>query len=515
MVRHQIPSVLSRNSRGTRWGSPAVLIFFVAGSIVPAAALGGGPASGGAPSPTYDVVLTGKIRDFPNAHPDFCKTPTFGQNWVEGVVAPYLSDGGQPVWQGGGKRVTLPARDAAGHNISSAMIEETVLVEPTGVRTVSPPTSTNSPLVDSWNPVLGAYGPLNVDPPPPYQTGQPMPVVTVPTLGPYMAEYIRDGNATSTLSSSFRCSKFIVSNFHKLQVQGSVVIVVDELFKVENFAQIELLPGATFTIYARKDAVIQDNCNVNMNTWDPTRLTFYKLGTIDLYLQNSSSLCGQIIAPDGRVHIANNASAYASIVSKDLHMQNAGNLHIPMPTETACTGVNDTPAQLGAADPAAVSGPQTFGQWFDDVPGVNMDSQARLLFSKDESGALKFATNDFRPIDGKLLDKGAWGANRNFSMEMDGEFLYTPCSGQFFEFSGDGDAFVYVDGKLVLEMAGNNMGVTQYVDMDRLGLTPGENHKLQFFYAQRSCGTSRFSMRTNVELMTKYEVEAASVALLD
>lgn len=514
MVRHQIPSVLSRNSRGTRWGSPAVLIFFAAGSIVPAAALGG-PVSGGAPSPTYDVVLTGKIRDFPSTHPDFCKTPYFGQNWVEGAVAPHLGDNGLPVWQGGGKRVTLPARDAEGHSISSAMIEETVLVEPTGVRTVVPAVVINNPSVDTWNPSIGAYGGSNIGPPPEMHTLQPMPSVTVPSLPYYGVEYVKDGNATSTLSSSFRCGKFLIRNYHKLLIEGNVVVVVDEEFKTENHAEVELLPGATFTVYALKDAALQDYSRINMNTWDHTRFTLYKMGLPDLFLQNNSSMCGQIICPNGRVVMQNNADVYASVQSQNLLMQNSGRLHVPLPTETACADVNDSPAQLGAADPAAVSSPQTFGQWFDNAPGVNMDSQARLLFQKDETGALKFSTNDFHPIDGKLLDKGAYGKNRNFTMEMDGEFRYTPCSGQYFEFSGDGDAFVYVDGKLVLEMAGNNMGVSQYVDMDRLGLEPGENHELKFFYAQRSCGASRFSVRTSVELMTKYEVEMESVALLD
>ncbi len=512
MARIQTPSVPSRTPVA-RWGSPAVLIFFTAGSIVPAAALGAGPA--GAPPATYDLVLTGRVRDFPSTHSDFCKTPSFGQNWVEGALAPQLSADGRPVWQGGGKRVTMPARDAAGHNISSALIEETVLVEPTGVRTVTPAVVINNPSVDTWNPSIGAYGGSNVGPAPQMQVLQPMPSVTVPSLPYYGVEYLKDGSTTSTLSSSFRCGKFLIRNYHKLMIQGNVVVVVDEEFKVENHAEIELMPGATFTVYALKDAALQDFSKVNMNTWDHTRFTLYKMGTLDLFLQNNSQMCGQIICPNGRVFMQNNADIYASIQSQNLLMQNSGRLHVPMPTETACADVNDSPAQMGTADPASVASPQTFGQWFDDVPGVNMDSQARMVFSKDASGALKFSTNDFRPIDGKLLDQGAYGANHNFTMEMDGGFYYTPCSGQFFEFSGDGDAFVYVDGKLVLEMVGNNMGVTQYVDMDRLGLEPGEEHKLQFFYAQRSCGASRFSVRTNVELMTKYEVEMEAISLLD
>lgn len=343
-----------------------------------------------------------------------------------------------------------------------------------------------------------------------------MPAVTVPTLTS-APDYIKTGNSSTTLSTSFRCSKFEVSNNHRITVSGDVVIVVSETFVVENYSRIELAAGARLTIYALKDAKFQDNCSVNMNTWDPARFVFYKMGTQDMFLQNGADVCGTFVCPQGRVVINNNADLFGWMTSKNLTMQNSAGLHVPAEAvNPPCSvAVDDNPSVLGAADSAGVSSGSSFGQWFADVPGVNESAQARMLFSKDDAGAWEFETNDFRPIDGELLAEGAPGPNRNFTLDLNGRFEYTPCSGQFFEFEGDGDALVYVDGKLVLELSGNSAGVGQHLDLDRLGLDPATPHTLQFFYAQRSCSPSRFHVRTSVNLDTTYIVKESAVSAHD
>ncbi len=482
---------------------------FAAG-FVPSSPAQAGPGSG-----TYDLVLTAQVRDFPASNPDFCKPTSIGANWVEGLVSPTLGAQGVPTYTGQGKRVTVPANDSQGRAIANSMIQSTVLIDPNDVLLVNAPTYSNNPKVDTYNPNLGPYGGSNIGPAPEIGTSQPMPVVTVPSISPYVVEYLRDGNASSTLSSSFRCSKFLVRNYHVLTIQGDVTIVVDDEMVVENFAKIVLAPGARFTVYALKDCKFQNFAEVNYNTWDHTAFTLYKMGTLDVYFQDNVKVCGTVICPDGRVFMHNQADLYGLVTAESLHMQNSAKLHVAEPLRTSCNIVDDTPAQFGSADPGAVSSAASFETWFQDTPGLNMESQARLLFQQQPGEALTFSSDDFRPIDGQLLGAGTWEPNRNFTIEMDSEFTYTPCSGQFFEFSGDGDAYVYIDGKLVMELAGNNTGMKQYVDFDRLGLDPAQPHTLQFFYAQRSCSPSKFNVRTNVELRTKYTVEYETVAIMD
>ncbi len=461
--------------------------------------------------PTTDLVLTGKIRDFSSAHPDFCKTPSVG-TWVEGSVAPTLSAQGKPVYTGGGRQVAAGARDAANHVISNSLIQQTVLLPPQGVKLVTPATTSDSPTVDSYNPVIGPYGGSNVGPAPAFATGQTMPVVTVPNITPYIAAPVYSGSAT--VSSSFRCGAFVLHQDH-LTIQGDVTIVVNGIFDVGNSSSIELAPGARLTLYLLGSAVLMNQSTINSNTQAYDRVIIYKLGTSDFVTQNHTYMAATIIAPSAIFSQSNNSDVFGRVTAKSMSLQKPMSLHVAEPAQTSCSIVNDTQPVLGAMDAGKVTSAGTFDQWFNDAPGTNMETQSRLLFQKAPGGAYEFSSNDFRPIDGKLLGAGETTPNRNFTYEMDGEFVYQPCSGQFFQFTGDGDALVYVDGKLVMELIGAPAGVTQYVDMGRLALDPNQMHRLQFFYASRSCDASHFNVRTNIELQTKYTVEFETVALRD
>lgn len=480
-----------------------------------------GLASSAAAQPgTYEVVLTGKVRDLPSTAPDFCQPTTAGQNWVEGSVSQTVGANGRPVYTGAGKRVTVPATDAAGHKIAGALISSTVLVETPDVLLATAPSISNNPQIDTYDPNQGPYGGSNVGPYPEIATGQVMPSVTVPNITPVLGDYILSGNGSTIINSSFKCTKFELTNNHVVTIQGNVVIVVTDLVSIQNHVTVNLDPGAKLTIYAMKDCTFKNNIDLNMNTWDHTAFTLYKMGGTVASFDNASfdnhvAVCGTIIAPNAGVYLGNNMDLYGPVTARSLQVQNSAGLHVPDPKQTACAMVSDTPVQMGAPDAAGVTSAQTFDTWFNDVPGVNMNTQARLVFEKQPDGALEFSDTDFRPIDGRLLDAGSTAPNRNFTFEIDGGFTYQPCTNQFFQFSGDGDAFVYVDGKLVMELAGNNSGVTQYVDLDRLGLDPGSEHKLQFFYASRSCSPAGFNVRTNVELRTQYTVEASTVAMRD
>ena len=62
------------------------------------------------------------------------------------------------------------------------------------------------------------------------------------------------------------------------------------------------------------------------------------------------------------------------------------------------------------------------------------------------------------------------------------------------------DSYVFINGRLVLDLGGYGFNKLMYVDMDRLGLADGETHRLQVFHAQRQRGLAIFRLRTNVVL---------------
>jgi fibro-slime domain-containing protein len=79
--------------------------------------------------------------------------------------------------------------------------------------------------------------------------------------------------------------------------------------------------------------------------------------------------------------------------------------------------------------------------------------------------------------------------NGNFCAESHATFVYTP--GQKFAFRGDDDVWVYIDGKLVVDLGGVHTPKSDSVDLDKLSLTAGKTYKWDFFYCDRQpCGSS-------------------------
>ncbi len=182
----------------------------------------------------------------------------------------------------------------------------------------------------------------------------------------------------------------------------------------------------------------------------------------------------------------------------------------PTPTN-GCATINDSAAVLGAADTGGVSSASSFAQWFADVPGQNLSTRQIIQMARDAQGHYVYSTSNFDPINGALYGNQSATANRGFTFSIDAEMSYCKCAGQFLEFAGDADAWVFVNGKLALDMGGAHGTQSQVVDMDRLDLPDGQPARIQMFFAPRS-STASFTLKSNAVMSTRTTIDAPPVS---
>ncbi len=127
----------------------------------------------------------------------------------------------------------------------------------------------------------------------------------------------------------------------------------------------------------------------------------------------------------------------------------------------------------------------------------NVDSPEKGLFFLDDFVWLDSAHTVKNPYYDQL--DGDFGVhNYGFTMKVQAQFEYV--KGQYFEFYGDDDVWVFINEKLVVDIGGQHHQVSGKVKLDTLGLTEGETYPFHIFYAERHKVESNFKMRTSMDL---------------
>ena len=88
--------------------------------------------------------------------------------------------------------------------------------------------------------------------------------------------------------------------------------------------------------------------------------------------------------------------------------------------------------------------------------------------------------------------------NYGFAMSVSASFKYV--KGQYFEFRGDDDVWVFINNRLVVDIGGIHDKVEGAVDLDTLNLKEGREYPFHIFYAERQATGSNFKMRTSINL---------------
>lgn len=206
---------------------------------------------------------------------------------------------------------------------------------------------------------------------------------------------------------------------------------------------------------------------------------------------------------------------------------------VPEPSQTACAnvlrvlmrdfatfkhpdfgGAKDPQNALGLVSPALGEGrkptrtgihPQVavkLEDWYATIPQV---STAYVVDFWLEPVGQSFVLDSSRffPLDGApstestQTDDDGQPRNFGFTTELHTSFRYA--GGEIFTFRGDDDVFVFVDGKLVVDIGGVHGPTEGTVVIDTLGLTQGSVYTLDLFQAERNPTGSNFRIETTLD----------------
>jgi fibro-slime domain-containing protein len=106
---------------------------------------------------------------------------------------------------------------------------------------------------------------------------------------------------------------------------------------------------------------------------------------------------------------------------------------------------------------------------------------------------------------------GTLGRNQHFCFESHAKFTHKP--GLRFNFRGDDDIWVYIGGKLAVDLGGTHMAAPAYVNLDLLTdaqgkpLVVGEQYDIDIFFCDRRTTMSNVRITTNMYIRQKTDIQ--------